>query len=130
MAEYYKKYYEENKEHLKAKSNKRYHENKDKIKRTTAEYRKSDDYKISKAKSNQRIQDQRRLSSVKADLSGKLGVAYTDKEDVYIIRAKESLGHTYQAIADELERSMKGVEYRYNLLRKKREAGDESIPSF
>ena len=130
MKDCHKAYYQANKEVITNRSKKRYEMKKDGIKRTTAEYRKSEDYKKSKAISNQRVKIARRKSSIKAELQGKLGVAYTDIEDTFIIQHKEEFHTTYQVIADELSRSMKGVEYRYNLLRKRREAGDDSIPTF
>lgn len=116
--DYFKKYYQENKEHIKKRCIERYNNNnKDTIRATAVKYRKSDSYKVSKAKSNRIIQDARKLSSAKSELEGKLGKAYTPEEDETILLYKNKM--TYRKLAELLSRSMKGVEYRYNLLRKR-----------
>ena len=127
---YFQNYYLRNQDIIKTRSIKRYEENKEQVKRTTAEYRKSDEYKAIKKECDRRIHAQRKQSSIKSANDGKLGLEYSDIEDNIIILNKELHKKPYRVTADELSRSMKGIEYRYNLLRKKREAGDESIPCY
>jgi len=128
--DYHSKYYLANKEKIKAKSKKNYAINKEARKKQTMGYRETEGYKAIKKQCDKRIHKQRKKSSIVSEEAGVLGTRYTEEEDATIILYKEKYKTVYREIATMLNRSMKGVEYRYNLLRKKREDGDETIVTY
>lgn len=127
---YSKEYYQANKDIIKDRSRLNYINNIEERREQQMNYRETDGYKVIKKQCDKRIQKQRRESSVISSNAGVLGTKYTEEEDYTIILYKEHHKESYKVVAKLLNRSMKGVEYRYNLLRKKREEGDDSIPTF
>jgi len=127
--EYFKKYYVENKDKIREKSRARYEAKKPYIREQTKKYRTTKGYKKSKAQSTAKIQAERELSSILAKESGTYGKGYTYEEDKSILLYKEQLGCTYKYIAEEiLKRSIKGIEYRYNYLKKMRAKSKSNNP--
>lgn len=116
---YHSEYYLANKERLKANARKNYKDNKkDRLEKAKV-YRKTKSFKSSKRKSDiNRIEENTRLSKKSSEL-GILGKPYTLEEDKTIMLYKTHYKSTNKFIAVMLNRSAKGIEYRYSLLKKK-----------
>jgi len=116
---YHSKYYLANKEKLKAKARKNYKDNREDRLEKAKGYRKTKSFKSSKRKSDiKRIEENAFLSKRSAEL-GILGRPYTLEEDKTIMLYKTHYKSTNKFIAEILDRSIKGIEYRYSLLKKK-----------
>lgn len=128
--DYFKDYYKEHRKSILIRSQLNYQNNREKRREQQMGYRETEGYKKIKKQCDERIKEQRHLSSEISNNAGILGNRYTEEEDHTIILYKECYKEPYRVVAKLLNRSMKGVEYRYNLLRKKREEGDDTIPCY
>lgn len=116
---YQQKYYQENKDKIKARSLKRYQSNKEDVQIQHKEYRTTDKGKKA-LKTCRDVQKKMRAESTeRVKVDGKYFVPWDTMEELQAITMKDEEGKTYIEISKILGRTIKSVEYKITQLRKK-----------